>query len=137
MLARALGETGGRLVAVEADAARVADTRRNLEAAGLDGCVELVHGDASREIERLDGPFDLILQDAAKALYPSMLDACVERLRQRGILAADDGLFRPMGQREEMAGPIHAYNERVFADPRLRSTILPIGDGLTLSVRIR
>jgi len=32
---------------------------------------------------------------------------------------------------------VHRYNELIFADPRLQSTILPIGDGMTLSVKLR
>jgi predicted O-methyltransferase YrrM len=64
-----------------------------------------------------------------------MLDACIDRMRPLGILAADDALFRPMGVREELAAPVHEYLERVFADERLSSTILPIGDGLAISVR--
>ena len=51
------------------------------------------------------------------------------------IIAADDGLFRPMGVREELSRLMDEYNEKVFADSRLTSTILPIGDGLTISVK--
>lgn len=36
-----------------------------------------------------------------------------------------------------MSGPVHRYNELVFADPRLFSTILPVGDGVALSVKVR
>jgi|GEM_PF-1857720 len=95
----------------------------------------IIHGDAGELLDRLEGPCDLILQDAAKALYPEMLERCVDRIRTGGVLAADDALFRPMGVREELARVIDEYNRMVFDHPRLISTILPIGDGLTISVK--
>ena len=134
-LGQALRQTGGKLIAIESREELFRETAGNIERAGLTEVVELIHGDASRIIDDLKGPFDLILQDAAKSLYPIMLERCVQITRPGGIIAADDGLFRPMGVREELSRLMDEYNERVFADPRLTSTILPIGDGLTISVK--
>ncbi|MFH1144874.1 MAG: O-methyltransferase [Candidatus Eisenbacteria bacterium] len=136
VLAEALRETGGRLIAVESNADFFAHAQRNVKTAGLSDIVEMIHGDAAVVIDELEGPFDLILQDSAKPLYPRLLDVCIRKIRPFGVLAADDALFRPFGVREELAGPIHEYLERIFADPRLISTILPIGDGLAISVRV-
>jgi len=134
-LGEAVRRSGGRLTSIESDAEFFRITRENVTRAGLEDFVNLVHGDASLIIEELPGPFDLILQDSAKPLYAQMLEPCIARLRPRGILAADDALFRPMGIRKEMADPVHEYLERVFGDPRLTTTILPIGDGLAISVK--
>jgi predicted O-methyltransferase YrrM len=41
-----------------------------------------------------------------------------------------------MGVPERLSTPVHRYNEMVFADQRLYSTILPIGDGITVSIKI-
>jgi predicted O-methyltransferase YrrM len=134
-LAQALQETGGRLTAVEKDEELFRRTVRNVRRAGLSDRVEMIHGDADAVLDRLKGPFDLILQDAAKALYPVMLERCVDRIRSGGVLAADDALFRPRGVREELSRAIDEYNRMAFAHPQLISTILPIGDGLTISVK--
>jgi predicted O-methyltransferase YrrM len=135
-LAAALRRTGGRMVGIELDPDLVQTTRRNVEQAGLADIVEILEGNASQVVRELEGPFDLILQDSDKALYPGMLEDCVDLLRRGGILAADDALFQPMGIADHFARPVHEYNRRVFAHPHLVSTILPIGDGLTLSVRL-
>lgn len=137
VLANALRQTGGHLTAVEADPDRIDETRQNLERAGLSEVVSLVHADAARFIHTIDGPFDFILQDASKPLYPQMLERCVELLRVGGVLAADDGLFPAMPIPEHYKPVIDEYNRRVFNHPRLTSTILPIGDGLTLSLKIQ
>jgi predicted O-methyltransferase YrrM len=134
-LAQSLQKTGGHLTAVESDRNRFAEAVRNVSKAGLAAVVDLIHGDAEAVIDDLAGPFDLILQDAAKSLYPVMLEKCIQKIRPGGIIAADDALFRPMGVREELSRAMDEYNRMVFADPRLTSTILPIGDGLTISVK--
>ncbi len=134
-LAQALRETGGRLTAIEKDEELFRRTACNVRRAGLSDTVQLIRGDADEVLDRLPGPYDLILQDAAKALYPAMFQRCVDRIRPGGVLAADDALFRPMGVREELARVIDEYNQLVFSHPRLVSTILPIGDGLTISVK--
>jgi predicted O-methyltransferase YrrM len=134
-MASSLRQTGGHLIAVDLRADLVEETRRNLQNAGLLDVVTLLHGDAIQIIQDLPGPFDLILQDSDKSLYSPMLDACVERLRPGGILAADDALFVPMGVEEKFARPVDEYNRRIFADPRLSSVMLPVGDGLVLSLK--
>jgi len=134
-LGQALRETGGRLTAIESAGERYREAHRNVERAGLSDIVELILGDASQVIDDLEGPFDLILQDSAKFLYPVMLEKCIQKIRRGGIIAADDALFRPMGAREELSRSMDEYNQKVFADSRLVSTILPIGDGLTISMR--
>lgn len=134
-LGQALRETGGRLTAVESKEEHFNETSWNVERAGLSDVVELIHGDASQVIDDLKGPFDLILQDSAKFLYPVMLERCIQKIRRGGVIAADDALFRPLGVREELSRHMDEYNQKVFADPRLVSTILPIGDGLIVSMR--
>jgi predicted O-methyltransferase YrrM len=134
-LAQALQETGGRLTAVEKDTELCKRTARNVRRAGLGDTVELIHGDADEVLDRLSGPYDLILQDAAKNLYAVMLERCIDRVRSGGVIAADDALFRPMGIREELSRAIDEYHRLVFDHPKLVSTILPIGDGLTISVK--
>jgi len=135
-LAAALQSTGGQLVTIERDPRLLERARENLAAAGHGERVEWILGDARESVNGLCGPFDLILQDSEKALYPELLERTIALVRRRGVLAADDTLFRPMGVPEKFSRPIHRYNELVFADPRLYSTILPIGDGLTLSVKV-
>ena len=136
MLAEALSQNDGMLISIESDQKYFKEAQKNVAEAGLEDVVTLVHGDAAVLIDSVEGPFDLILQDAKKSLYPIMLDKCVERVRTNGLLVADDALFKPLGVKEEESRPIHEYNQKVFADYRLESTILPIGDGITISIKV-
>ena len=134
-LAEALRHTNGHLISIENNPILFAETQKNIATAGVSDIVDLKLGDAAELIKTLNGPFDLILQDADKSMYPTMLNDCIEKLRPLGILIADDTLFPPMGYPEKLSKPIHEYNQKTLSDPRLISTLLPIGDGLTISLK--
>ena len=136
-LAQALQTTGGKLVSIERKDNLFEDTRKNIALAGLTDIVELIKGDARVIIEQVQGPFDMIVQDSDKNLYSPLLEPSIALTRQYGIIVADDALFKPRGIAAAFSEPMHDYNRRVFADPRLYSTILPIGDGVTISVKLR
>jgi predicted O-methyltransferase YrrM len=134
-LADALRETDGHLTSIELDHALVVSARAYLQQAGLADHAEVLEGDAAEVVRTLDGPYDLILQDSAKSLYPEMLEDCIRLLRPGGVLAMDDALFKPMGIPEKFSAPVHRANQLAFADSRLHCTLLPIGDGLLLCVK--
>lgn len=135
-IGEALKSTGGKLISVEYDEKLYYEAKINVEKAGLSSVIELIHGDASLVAKELEGDFDIILQDSNKSLYPDMLDKCIELTRKNGLIVADDTLFKPMGIPEKFSEPMDRYNKIVFSDKRLYSTILPIGDGATVSVKL-
>lgn len=133
-LARAVGD-GGEVLAVEIDPELAGATRTNLERCGLSHIARVITGDAAEVVPTLEGPFDLILLDGDKAQYPMLLEACVPRLRLGGLLIADNALFPPRRVPARFSEPVDHYNKLAARDPRLKSTLLPIGDGLMVSVR--
>ncbi len=135
-LAQAIDVTHGLVTSVELDHDLALETERSVEQAGLTDRVRLMEGDAAKAVYELSGPFDLILQDSDKSLYPSLFERLVQITRVGGILAAGDTLFRPLGVPAKFADPVHRYNQLATADPRLYTTILPIGNGLTVSLKI-
>jgi predicted O-methyltransferase YrrM len=135
-LAGAVKATGGKLVSIEYEKKYYELSKKNIARAGLTEYVELIQGDANTIADQLQGSFDLILQDSDKDLYPIMLEKCIKLVRRGGLIIADDALFKPMGVPPDICKPIEEYNKMVFGDPRLYSTILPIGDGIVLSVKL-
>jgi caffeoyl-CoA O-methyltransferase len=135
-LAEAVKATGGKLISVEYEKKFFDKTKENLAEAGLNGYVELIHGDAGKVIRDLTGPFDVIFQDSDKDLYPVMLEKCIKLVRKNGLLITDDTLFKPMGVPAHLCTGIEKFNAMVFNNSRLYSTILPIGDGVILSVKL-
>lgn len=135
-LAQGLKETGGKLISIEYNEELYETTKENVEAAGLSEVVELILGDANKVIDNLHGEFDIVLQDSAKELYSPMLEKCIKLTRKNGFIIADDVLFKPMGIPDKFSNPVHEYVERFFKDSRLYSTILPLGDGMAISIKI-
>jgi predicted O-methyltransferase YrrM len=86
-------------------------------------------GDATRFLHKLAGPFDLIFQDGDRQLYGAMLDRLVDLLRPGGLLVMDH--FSGSGDDETMV----ALRQRLAAEPRLHTSFLQVGDGVSVSVK--
>lgn len=134
----------GLLITMERDAARADRARAHLTAAGVVERVTVMVGDASRYLHKVAGPFDLIFQDGDKTQYEPMLDRLIALLRPGGALVTDNVLWSgevmpdfvdPPKKNPADTAAIRAYNERIASDPRLFTTLLPIGDGVAVAVK--
>lgn len=128
---------------------RITEAKQNIADAGLEEVINLIEGDAESVIEELAAKgksYDMIFIDAAKAQYLNYLPVCKNLLRTGGILISDNVLFdgdivlsRFAVRRRDRT--IHArmrdYLRTIAEDDDLVTTILPIADGMTLSVRCR
>ena len=131
----------GKLLTLEIDPDRAAVARRSVADAGLGDRVEVHVGDALDLMAALDPdpPFDAVFLDADKERYCDYLEQAARLVRHKGLLVADNALWR--GEVLDPAGfgglavHIHRFNEAVAADPRFEATILPVGDGLMVAVR--
>jgi len=134
----------GMLVTMEKDQKRAAQARENFVRAGLADRVNVMIGDASRMLAKVSGPFDLIFQDGDKPSYLSMLDRLVGLIRPRGLLVTDNvlwdgevvpGFIQQPKRDAEDTRAIAEYNERLSRHPGLMTTIVPIRDGVAISVK--
>lgn len=108
---------------------------------GLEDQVTLLEGDAADLLNTLDGPYDFIFMDSAKAKYISFLPECLRLLSDDGILMVDDifqagTLFQPIEEIPRKNRSIHRklneFLEVVTKSPELSSSLLPLGDGIAL-----
>ena len=135
----------GALISMEYDAARAARARDHFAAAGYADRVSVIVGDATRFLHKVSGPFDLIFQDSDKKLYEPMLDRLVALLRPGGLLVADNilwngevipGYVANKKYSDEDTAAIVAFSKRLAADPRLYTSFLQVGDGVSVSIRL-
>lgn len=142
-LARAL-PADGVLLTIESDPDRAAEAKRNFERGGVADRANVMIGDAARLIVKVSGPFDLIFQDGDKQLYGPLLDRLVGLLRPGGVLVTDNVLWSGEVVPGYVSSPerdpkttqaIAAYNERLSAHPQLMTAIVPLRDGLAISVK--
>ena len=134
-----------RITTIEKFPPRIEAARENFRLAGEEGRVELLEGDAEEILYTLDGPFDFIFMDAAKGQYIHWLPRVLELLGEGGILLSDnifqDGdVVQSRFAVERRDRTIHKrMREYLFAlthDERLETSLLPVGDGAAVSVKI-
>lgn len=132
-------QSDGRLVTVDAKEEMVRRARRNLEEAGLGGVVEVIHGDVLEVLPSLGGDHDLIFNDIDKTLYPTVLPLCKEALRLGGLLITDNvlwgGRVADPEDRSSTTEAIREYNLLLAEDPDMMTVILPLRDGVSISVK--
>lgn len=95
-------------------------------------------GDAKEIIPSLNGEFDMIFQDVDKRLYPVLFQDCLRLLKKGGILAAEDTLFPVLDLEDKwhnLIEPIKEFNNLVINCKELKSTLLPIGDGVVVALK--
>lgn len=135
----------GMMITMEYDAARAARARQHFDAAGYGERISVMVGDATRFLHKISGPFDVIFQDSDKKLYEPMLDRLVDLLRPGGVLIVDNvlwngevipGYVETPGNNPADTAAIAAFNHRLAAEPRLYTTFLQVGDGVSVSVKI-
>ncbi len=137
-MAAALG-AGGRVITLERDEAMAAVARRHFDENPVGDRIELIVGDAVRTIAELEGPFDLVYIDAAKAQYPQYFAGVLPKVAPHGVIVADN-LFRagavldPSVTDENTEG-MRMFARAVQADDRVDNVVFTIGDGVMLAWR--
>ncbi|HYA61149.1 MAG TPA: O-methyltransferase [Candidatus Acidoferrum sp.] len=139
-IANAIKGYDGKIFTIEYDQQVAQQAMRNFERAGVAHNIEVKIGDALEIVPRTQEQFDLIFQDVGdKELYPLLFDDCIRLLKPGGLFLAEDTLFPVMELSASWAHsvtPIQKFNEMVAESSFLESTILPVGDGLTVAVKM-
>lgn len=100
----------------------------------------LICGAALDVLPRLtDGAYDLVFCDADKTEYGEYLEQAVRLLRIGGVVAFDNATWHDKvadpAQRDHATITVRQLGKAVRDDPRLTSTLLPVGDGLLVAVK--
>jgi len=144
-LAKAAQKNEGRVVSIEKDESRAAWAEAYFRQAGMSGICAVRRGDALVLMRGMDEGFDLILLDILTQFDRpdtslELLDLCVKRLKPGGVLLSDNAFRSGQVLTPENAHPstqgIAAFNKAIAAHPRLLSTIIPLRDGISMSVKI-
>lgn len=129
---------------IERSPVMIADAKTNFSRFKASN-ITLYEGDAALVLPHLPGLYDLIYLDAAKGQYPVYLPECIRLLSCGGIFISDNVLFRGQvsagkpdcHRNQTIVNRLDEYLHRLKSDSRLTTCILPISDGMTLSVKRR
>lgn len=125
-----LRQTGGKLVTIEYDAQRAREAADNVRRAGLQDVVQVIAGDAFKEIPRLPGGFDLVFLDAWKPDYKKFFDLVFPRVAPGGLFLAHNVI----NKKNEMKDFLTA----IEAHPQALTTIVSPGfEGISMTYKQR
>jgi predicted O-methyltransferase YrrM len=129
-LADAVQQVGGKLITMDLAGYKQTYARAMLQKAKISDVVDFRLGDAVALINADTGLFDFVLLDIWKDLYVPCLHAFYPKLADEGIIAADN-MIEPAMAREE----VREYRDALASLSDMRTTLLPIGNGIELSVK--
>ena len=132
------------IVTIENYAKRIPIARENFIRAGKEKQITLIEGDATEVLKTLDTPFDMIFMDAAKGQYINFMPDILRLLKVNGVLVSDNVLQD--GDIIESHYAVTRRNRTIYKRMReylyelthredLVTAVLPVGDGITLSIK--
>lgn len=123
---------------------RIPLAKENFRRVGYQNRIELLEGDAAVILPGLADSYDFIFMDAAKGQYPALLDDCLRLLAQGGVLVSDNVLqdgdlieshYIVERRNRTIYKRMRSYLYTLKHHPELETAILPVGDGVTVSVK--
>lgn len=134
----------GKVITLEKDADYAERARKNIERSGFKDKITLIEGDAVETITQIDGEFDVVFLDANKSKYRHYFDVIFSKLKPGGVLICDNILYKGMVSCDDLLPRKHYTIARALREflpflahhPQLSTSIIPIGDGVTISVKL-
>ena len=135
---------GCTITTIEKYEKRIPLAQANFRRAGKADVIHLIAGDALEVLESLEGSFDFIFMDAAKGQYINFFPSVMRLLEPGGVLVSDNILQD--GQLVESRYGVTRRNRTIHSRMReylyvlkhtdgLESSVLTVGDGMTISVK--
>ena len=133
-----------KITTIEKYEKRIPIARENFKKTGKEEQITLYEGDAADVLKELQGSYDLIFMDAAKGQYIHFMPDILRLLAPGGLLISDNVLqdgdviesrFAVTRRNRTIHSRMREYLFELTHHPLLETCILPVGDGITLSVK--
>ena len=135
----------GQIITIENYDKRIPIAKENIKKAGRENVIKLLEGDAMEIMPTLESNrFDFVFMDAAKAQYIHFLPEVLRLMKKDGVLITDNVLqegdliqskYVVRRRDRTIHKRMREYLEVVKNHPQLETSIVPIGDGITMSVK--
>ncbi|MCI7626801.1 MAG: O-methyltransferase [Blautia glucerasea] len=138
------GPADVQITTIENYEKRIPLAKENFRKAGQESKITLLEGDATKILAGLSGSYDLIFMDAAKGQYIHWLPDVIRLLKKGGVLLSDNVLqdgnlieshYIVERRDRTIYKRMREYLYQLKHDPLLKTSILPLGDGVTVSVK--
>lgn len=135
---------GGHITTIEKWEPRIEKAKINFKRADVEDVITLLEGDAAKWLKELDDSFDFIFMDAAKGQYIHFLPDVIRLLAPNGILISDnvlqdgeilDSRYIVERRNRTIHSRMREYLYTLKNHESLETSVIPLGDGVALSVR--
>lgn len=133
-----------QIITIENYEKRIPIARANFKRVGKEDRITLLEGDAAEVLKTIDEPFDFIFMDAAKGQYIHFMPEVLRLLKKDGVLVSDNVLqdgdiiesrYVVTRRNRTIHKRMRDYLYQLTHHEELVTSILPIGDGITVSVK--
>jgi len=137
--ARGLAD-GGRVYHTDGDEENTSRARDYLDQAGLLDRVVFTTGDAGDILDATPGTFDIVFMDIDKHQYPDGYRRFRDRVNVGGMVIVDNLIWSgrvAAGDDDPDTAGIREYIDLMWEDSAFVSSLMPVRDGVGLSLRIK
>lgn len=143
-LAWAVAPRNGHVTTIEINDRRAMTAAQNIKTAGLEDRITLLKGHAVDIVPKLEEQFDFIFIDAAKGQYGWFFDELFPRLSPGGLIVSDNVLAEGLvvvpdeqlrHRQKTSVRRLRDYLTMITTHPGLETTVVPLGDGISISLK--
>jgi predicted O-methyltransferase YrrM len=134
-----------KVTTIEREESRFFQAKENIKILEKQKQIDLIYGDALEILPKLPPEsFQMIFIDAAKGQYKHFFELSHPLLKNNGIILSDNVLFRGYvtdpdsikhPRHKKMVKKLQAYNQFIAEHPDYNTSIVPIGDGIAISIK--
>lgn len=135
-----------KVTTIERDVDRYYQAKENVKRLNKERQIEIIYGDALDILPSLPHEsYEMIFIDAAKGQYKHFFELSHSLLKNNGIILSDNVLFRGYVMNPEninhsrykkMVKKLQEYNQFISGHPNYSTSIIPIGDGVAISIKM-
>ncbi len=133
-----------KVTTIENMESRIVKAHENIKKSGKESQINVIEGDAIIELSKVEGSFDMIFIDAAKGQYNNYFNDIISKLKKGGILVSDNVLqdgdiinsrYAVTRRNRTIHSRMREYLYMITHNEEVDTIILPIGDGVTISIK--
>ena len=133
-----------KVITIENMESRIIKAHENIKKSGKEYQIQVIEGDATVELSKIEGSFDMIFIDAAKGQYNNYFNDIISKLKKGGILVSDNVLqdgdivnsrYAVTRRNRTIHSRMREYLYMITHNEEVDTIVLPIGDGVTISIK--
>ncbi len=128
-LGEAAKQNKGKVTTIEISESKVKMAKGNFERAKLNNLINIIHGDALKEIPKLKEKYDFMFIDAIKRDYIKYLKLNEKNLKKKSIIIADNAII--------FKDKMKHYLNYLQNNKNYSSVLVPIGTGVEFSIKVK